>query len=166
MNTHAYATLVEISADEETLEEVIAKVPEYLQEDPQIAYAISNIAKQCGNLEEARKWREIMVDHDKEDLPDYKAALAAILIEQILENPLAVSTKQWDDSQKNRLRRAVKLLTDAWNCVANTELHAVRTGWIINRSTAYYFLGEWKNAIKDLDAALEIEPAHSLLLKK
>ena len=165
VNIHAYATLVEISTDEETLEEVIAKVPEYLREKPQIAYAISNIAKHRGNLEEVRKWREIMVEHDQENLPDYKAALAAILIEQVLENPLTMYTKQPNDSQRHQLRRAVELLTEAWNCVVNTELHAVRTDWIINRSMAYYFLGEWKNAIKDIDAALEIEPLDSLLLK-
>ena len=164
-NINAYRTLIEISTDDETLEEVIAKVPEYLQEDPQIAYAISNIAKQRVNFEEARKWREIMVDHDKEDLPDYKAALAAILIEQVFENSLTVYTKQLGDSQKEHLTRAVQLLTEAWDCVINTELHAVRTDWIINRGMAYYLLGEWKNAIKDLDAALEIEPVHSLLLK-
>ena len=165
VNTHAYATLVEISTDEETLEEVIAKVPEYLREKPQIAYAISNIAKQHGDIEETRKWRETVVASDHENTPDFKAALAAILIEQVPEDSLAVYTKQLGDSQKERLTRAVQLLTEAWDCVINTELHTVRIDWIINRSTAYYLLGKWKNAIKDLDAALEIEPAHSLLLK-
>ena len=164
-NISAYRTLIEISTEEETLEEVIAKVPEYLQEDPQIAYEISNIAKQRGNLEEVRKWRETVIANDHENTPDFKAALAAILIEQVIDDDLAVHTRQLDDSQQNQLRRAAELLTEAWDCVVNTELHAARTDWIINRSAAYYFLGEWKNAIKDLDAALEIEPAHSLLLK-
>ena len=74
-------------------------------------------------------------------------------------------TKQLGDSQKEQLTRAVQLLTEAWNCVVNTELHDVRKDWIINRSTAYYLLGERKNAIKDLDTALKIEPSDSLLLK-
>ena len=165
VNIQAHAILVEISADQETLEDVIAKIPEYLRKKPQIAYAISNITKHLGNLEEARKWRETVVANDHENVPDFKAALAAILIEQRLEDTLAVYTKQLGDSQKEQLTRAVQLLTEAWNCVINTELHAVRIDWIINRSTAYYLLGEWKNAIKDLDAALEIEPTHSLLLK-
>ena len=165
VNIHAYATLVEISTDEETLEDVIAKIPEYLWEKPQIAYVISNTAKQRGDLEEARKWRENAIASDHENIPDFKAALAAILIEQVIDDNLAVHTRQLDDSQQNQLKQAVELLTEAWDCVVNTELHAARTDWIINRSTAYYFLGEWKNAIKDLDAALEIEPAHSLLLK-
>ena len=79
-NISAYRTLIEISMDEETLEEVIAKVPEYLREDPQIAYTISNTAKQHGDLEEARKWREIVIANDHENTPDFKAALAAILM--------------------------------------------------------------------------------------
>ena len=165
VNIHAYATLVEISTDEEMLEDVIAKVPEYLREKPQIAYAISNIAKQRGNLEEARKWREIVVAQEQENISDAKAGLAAILIEQILTDQCAVLTRQFDDSQKEQLKRIIELLTEAWNQVINTELHAVRIGWIINRSMVYYFLGEWKKAIKDIDTALEIEPSHSLLLK-
>ena len=164
-NISAYRTLIEISTEEETLEKVVAKVPEYLRGKPQIAYALSNVAKHRGNLEETRKWRETVIVNDHENTPDFKAALAAILIEQVFENSLTVYTKQLDDSQKEQLKRTIKLLTEAWNCVINTELHAVRIDWIINRSTAYDLLGEWKNAIKDLDAALEIEPAHSLLLK-
>ncbi|MDE0688675.1 MAG: tetratricopeptide repeat protein [Candidatus Poribacteria bacterium] len=164
-NISAYRTLIDISTEEETLEEVIAKAPEYLQEDPQIAYGISNIAKERGNLAEARKWRETVIANDHENTPDFKAALAAILVEQVLEDTLAVYTKQFGDSQREQLKQAVELLTEARDCVVNTELHTARTDWIINRSTAYYFLGEWQNAIKDLDAALEIEPAHSLLLK-
>ena len=165
VNIHARAILVEISTDEETLEEVIAKVPEHLRKKPQIAYAISNIAKHRGNLEEARKWRETVVANDHENAPDFKASLAAILIDQVLENSLTVYTKQPNDLQKNQLRRAVELLTEAWDYVVNTELHTVRTDWIINRSMAFRLLDESKFGMKDLDAALEIKPSHSLLLK-
>ena len=164
-NIDAYIILIGISKDEETLEKIIAKVPNYLQEVPQIAYAISDIAKQRGNLEGARKWRETMVAQEQEDAPDFKAALASILIEQVLANDLAVFTKQIDNSQKKEIKRAIQLLTEAWNSVVNTELHAVRTDWIINRSMAYRLLGEWRLGIKDLDAVLEIEPTHAMLLK-
>lgn len=165
MNIHAYVTLVKISTDEGKLAEVIAKVPEYLQEKPQIAYAISDIARQHEDLEEARKWRETAIASDHENIPDFKAALAAILIEQVVNDNLAIHTRQLDNSQQNQLRRAAELLTEAWNCIVNTELHTALIDWIINRSTAYYLLGEWKKAIKDLDAALGIEPSYSLLLK-
>lgn len=165
VNTNAHVILVEISSDEETLEEVIDKVPEYLREVPQIAYAISNIAKQRQNLEEARKWGETMVEHEQEDIPDFKAALATILVGQVLDDRLAVFTEQPNDSQKEQLRRAIGLFTEAWNCIADTELRILRTDWIINRGTAHFHLGEVKAAIKDLNTALDIEPSNPVLLK-
>ena len=164
-NTDAYAILVQISTDEETLKEIIAKVPEDLRETSQIAHAISEIAKQRGNFEEAIKWSEIMMQHEQEDVPSGKAALATILVKQVVDNHVAVITNQLDDSQKEQLRRAIRLFAEAWDCVANTELRTVRTDWIINRSTAYILLGETKAAIKDLDTAIEIEPSYSALLK-
>ena len=165
VNTNAHVILVEISSDEETLEEVIDKVPEYLRKVPQIAYAISNIAKQRQNLEEASKWGETMVEHEQEDIPDFKAALATILVEQVLDDYLAAFTEQPNDSQKEQLRRAIGLFTEAWNCIANTELRILRTDWILNRSTAHVHLGEVKAAIKDLNTALDIEPLNPVLLK-
>ena len=166
VNTNAYAILVEMSTDEETLEAVIDKVPEYLRETSQIAYAISKIARQRRNFEEARKWGEVMVEHEQDDILDFKAALATILVEQILDDRLAVFTNQLDDSQKEQLRRAIALFTEAWNYVTHTELRTLRTDWIINRGTAYFHLGESQKAIKDLDTALDIEPLYPVLLKK
>ena len=164
-NINAYRTLIEISTDDETLEEVIAKVPEYLQEDPQIAYAISNIAKQRVNFEEARKWRKIAVANDDENVPDFKAALAALLIEQVTDDEFAVSTNQLNNSQTEQLEKAIELLTEAWDSVADTELRTVRIDWVINRSMAQHLLGNSKGAIKDLDTALEIEQLDPILLK-
>ena len=82
-NTDAYVILVGISSEEEPLEEVIAKVPVDLHDSPQIAYAISDIAKQRRNFEEAKKWGEIMVAHKQGDVPDFKAAFATILLNSL-----------------------------------------------------------------------------------
>ena len=107
-----------------------------------------------------------MVAHEQENVSNCKAALATILVDQVLDNRLAVLTKQLDDSQQEQLRRAIELFTEAWNCVANTELRTVWTDWIINRSTAHVHLGELKEAIKDLDTALGIEPSNLSLRRK
>ncbi len=163
-NANAYAILVEMSIDEETLGEIIDKVPEYLRETSRIAYAIGEIARQRRNFGEARKWGEIMVVREQEDVPSCKAALAAILLEEVLDDHLAVFTNQLNDSQQEQLRRAIGLFTEAWDSVTNTELRTVRTEWIIDRSTAYVHLGELKEAIRDLDIALEIEASNPSLL--
>ena len=164
-STQGYALLVEISTDDETLDEVIAKVPEYLRKTPQIAHAISDAAKQRLNLDEAMKWREIAAGHEQEDDPDFNASLAAILIEQVVDDSFALFTNQFNDSQKGQLRRAVDLLTEAWDCVANTELRNDRISWIINRSTAQRLLGKPEEVIKDLNTVLEIDQTDPIVLK-
>ena len=107
VNTSAYVIRVAISTDEETLEEVIDKVPEYLRETPQIAHAISEVARQRQNFEEAKKWGEIMVANEQENVSNCKAALAAILVQQVLDDRVAALTNQLNDSQKEQLRRAI-----------------------------------------------------------
>ncbi len=112
-----------------------------------------------------------MAEHGQEDAANCKAILATTLIKQVLNNRQALDVhlaelpKQLDDSEKEEVRRAIALFTEAWACVVNTELRDVRTDWIINRSTAHVLLGETKAAIKDLDTAIEIEPSYSVLLK-
>ena len=164
-NINARVVLIHLSSKKEPLEQVIAQVPDYLRETPQIAHAFSNIAKEQGDLQEARRWRETIVEQEQGDDPGFKTSLATILIEQVLDDGYVMYTKQLDDSQKEQLHRAVELLTEAWNSVADTELRSARTDWIINRSTAFRLLGESEASIKDLDTALEIEPAHPMLLK-
>ncbi len=162
-NTDAYVILVGISAEEEPLDEVIAKVPDYLHDSPQIAYAISDLAKQRENFEAAKRWGEIMVD--KENASDFKAAFATILINQVLEDNLAVGTSQLYKTQKEQLKRAIGFLTEAWNCVSKTELKDYRADWIINRGIAHFHLRELTKAIEDLDTALEIEKSNPILIK-
>ena len=162
-NTDAYVILVGISAEEEPLDEVIAKVPEHLHDSPQIAYAISELAKQRENFEAAKRWGEIMVD--KENASDFKAAFATILIKQVLEDNLAVGTSQLYQAQKEQLRRAIGFLTEAWDCVSKTELKDYRADWIINRGIAHFHLRELTKAIEDLDTALEIEKSNPILIK-
>ena len=162
-NTDAYVILVGISSEEETLDEVIAKVPDYLHDSPQIAYAISELAKQRENFEAAKRWGEIMVDQG--NTPDFKAAFATILINQVLEDNLSIGTRQLYKAQKEQLQRAKELLTEAWKCVYNTELRNYRTDWILNRGIANFHLGELTEATEDLDTALEIEDSNPILIK-
>ena len=132
-----------------------------MQETPEITHTFSRIAKEHGDLEEAKKWCEITVEQD--GAPGFKASLATILIEQVLADRFDLYTKQFDASQQEQLNRAVELLRQAWDSVAHTELRTARTDWIINRSTALRLLGKSQNAIKDLDVAIEIEPLDSML---
>ena len=163
-NTDAYVILIGISTEEEPLDEVIAKVPDYLHDSPQIAYAISEIAKIRGEYEVAKRWGEIMVSQDQGNAPDFKAAFATILITQVLEDNLAVGTSQLYQAQKEQLQRAIGFLTEAWDSVSNTELKDYRADWIINRGIAHFHLGELTKATEDLDTALEIDKSDPILI--
>ena len=162
-DTNAHVVLIHISSKKEPLKEVISQVPDYLHQTPEIARAFSDVAKEQGDLEEARKWREIMVEQAQENDPGFSASLATILIQEVLDDRSDMYTIQPTDSQKKQLNRAVELLTEAWDSIANTELRNARTEWIINRSTALRLLGKSLEAIKDLDVAIEIEPSDSML---
>lgn len=164
-NTDAYVILIGISIEEESLDEVIAKVPDYLQDSPQIAYAISELAKQRENFEAAKRWGEVMVSQDQKNVPEYKAAFATILIIHVLEDNLAVGTIQLYKAQKEQLQQAIELLTEAWNSIANTELRDYRADWIINRGISHFHLGELKKATEDLDTGLDIEKSNHILIK-
>ena len=164
-NTDAYVILIGISTEEEPLDEVIAKVPDYLHDSPQIAYAISELAKQRENFEAAKRWGEIMLSQDQGNAPDFKAAFATILIKQALEDNLVVGTSQFTEPQREQLQRAIGFLTEAWDTVSNTELKDYRADWIINRGIAHFHLGELTKATEDFDTALEIEKSNPILIK-
>ena len=169
-NTSAYAILVGISEKEETLDEVISKVPKYLREMPQIAQAISEEARQRREFGHAIKWGEITIARAQDEVSNrkaaWKASLARILVEQITNDRCAILTQQLDDSHKERLNRAVELFTEAWDSVANTELSTVATDWIIWKSTALDLLGDYTAAIDAINTAIQIEPDYRVLYMK
>ena len=139
-------------------------MPDDLHDSPQIAHALCEIAKQRRNFEEAKKWGEIMLAHKQGDVPDFKAAFATILINQVLDDSLAAGTRQLTVPQKQQLSRAIELLTEAWDNIS-TEFKEYRADWIINRGTAHFHLGETKEATDDLGTALKIEKSNAILIK-
>ena len=169
-NTSAYAILVGISEKEETLDEVISKVPKYLRDMPQIAQSISEEARKRREFEHAIKWGEITVDRaqdeDSHQKAAWKAALARILVEQILDNRTALLTHQLHESHNEKLKRAIELFTVAWDSIATTELCTVETDWIIWKSTALDLLGDYTAAIDALNTAIKIEPDYPVLYMK
>ena len=165
-NIDAYVVLVSISADAEMLQDIIANVPEYLRETPQIAQAISEIARQRKNFEQAIKWGETSVNRAQDGVANYEAELARILVEQVTNDRSAMFTQQLDDSHKEQLKRAVELFTEAWNSVDNTEMRTIQTDWIIWKSTALELLEEYAAAIEAINTALQIEPDYPVLYMK
>ncbi|MGD2248289.1 MAG: hypothetical protein PVF58_07760 [Candidatus Methanofastidiosia archaeon] len=155
-NTKAYSIIIQTSSEDETLEDIVSKVPEPYRCDPEVAYVISHLARKRKNLTESRKWLEIAIENDKNDWPDPKGSLGERLLELIMKDRSTIYGIQISDEKKSQINRAIELLTHAWDRIADTDLRNLRSTWIANRGIAKRFLGNIRGAIKDIDTALDI----------
>lgn len=157
-NSLAHSIIMQISPDDEKLEDIIAKVPEPYRNTPSVAYGFSYLLRKRNKLSESIKWLEIAVENDEEDLPDLKGALGEILIQSIIEDQSVSYGNQLNDEQKEQIKEAIDLLSLAWNRISETGLRNLRLTWIVNRGLAKRVLGHLEEAIKDVEIALEAEP--------
>lgn len=163
-SSRAYSILIEASS-EDNLEEIITKVPERCRTSPEVAYAIGAFARQKENLIEAEKWFQIADENGKESLHELKGALGGIILQRVTEGDSVVYGNQLDDSTKEKINKAVQLLTNAWEFISDTDLRNFRLTWIVNRSIAKGLLGDLQGAIKDIEIALEIDPSNPISIK-
>lgn len=163
-NARAYSIILQASSDDENLEDIISKVPEPYRCNPEVAYAISHLARKRENLTESIKWLEIAVENDKGGWPDLKGLLGEILLEMVMKDQSTIYGTQFTGAQEQQINRVIELLTQAWNKVADTDLRNLRARWVAHRGIARKLLGNMKGAIKDVDTALDID-LHPLFIK-
>ncbi len=162
-SSHAYSIIIQISSDDEKLDDIIAKVPESYRTTPEVAYVIGVLAQNKRNFDEAKKWLEIAIENDTANLPDPKGELGSTLITLVRASVDYVN--QIDETKKGEIEKAVQLLTDAWNCIANTDLRNFKSTWIAHRGVARELLGDLKGAIEDTEAALRIDPSNPIFIQ-
>lgn len=155
-NTKAYSIIIQTSSEDEALEDIVSKVPEPYRCDPEVAYVISHLARKRKNLFESKKWLEIAVENDKSNWPDPKGSLGERILELIMKDQSTIYGTQISDEKKSQISRAIELLTQALDRIADTDLRNLRSTWIANRGIAKRFLGNIRGAIKDIDTALDI----------
>ena len=164
-NAQAYSIIVRTAGYEDTLENLIATVPEQYRNLPDVAYAFSCVARKINNLSEVKRWLEIAIKNDTENSPDLQGAFGEVLLELIVKDKSIVYDNQINDAKKEMLDKSIQLFTSAWQRIANTDLRNYRIGWIVNRSIAKRFLDDIGSAIKDVEIALEAEPANPMYIK-
>lgn len=164
-NDLAYSILIQTFPDSKSLEDIITGVPEPYRKSPEIAYAISHFARKKKELHETKKWLEVAISNDKENIPYLKGDLGTVMLELITKDQSVFYSNQIDDSKKDSLKKTIHLLTEAWECIANTDIRNFRSSWIANRGIAKELLGDLEGAIKDVEIALEIEPSNPVSIK-
>ncbi|MCC5669987.1 hypothetical protein LC653_40855 [Nostoc sp. CHAB 5784] len=164
-NESAYALLIQVFPDDD-IELLMNKVPEAYRNSARVADALGNIARQKLDFVQAEKWLQIAIDNDTENLIEIKADLGTLLLESFSTDSLLIYNQQLDDSDKNKIQKAIGLLTEAWNQIANTDFGKLRSGWVFNRGIAKRMLGLWEEAISDVDIALQIEPENPVFIRE
>ena len=164
-SNRAYSMIIQTSPDDEKLEDIISKVPKLYRATKEVAYAIGFLARKRKKLNDSKKWLEIAVEKDKEDLPELKGIFGEILLELVIEDQSTIYGIQLNEVQKDQLRKSTELFSSAWDRIADTELRKLRLTWIVNRGTAKGHLGDLEGAIKDVETALEVEPSNPIFIK-
>ena len=164
-NARASSIIVQASAKEETLDEIISKVPEFHRNSRECAFAIADQARRKGKLEEAKKWLEIAIENDTDDLPELKAGLGEVLLSIVLQHPRVANAHVINDSEKETIEEAVHLLTEAWEAVCKTDRKNFNLGWVVNRGIAKGLLDDHAGAVRDVETALEVEASNPIFIR-
>lgn len=97
---------------------------------------------------------EKAIENDKEDNPDYKAALASVKLEMITNQYL-----NFPHLNKNEIsKESIDLLDKAINKLNNTELIKYKHQWYLNRGVAKKIIGDIDGAKDDMLQSLAYNP--------
>jgi len=150
---------VRAASNDESLDEIVARVPEPYRSAPEVANAISYLFRKKENFVESRKWLETAIDNDTTDSPELKADWGTVLMKLVTDDQSTFFGIQINDEKRAQIEKSIELLTSAWNRVANTSIRDLRLDWIANRGLAKRLLGDLDGAIEDIETALEAEPS-------
>jgi tetratricopeptide (TPR) repeat protein len=164
-NLHAYAILIQASTDDESLDDIIAKVPEGHRKSPAVASAIGNVARNRELWDQARIWCRIAFETNRENEPHFIGLLAEVILVCALQDQGVACARQVNRARREELREALRLFSGAWALVADTELAASRLPWLINQAQAEVLLEDLPAAIRDIEACLRYEPDNPFLIR-
>lgn len=162
---NAYSIYIQIPLPDATLETALSKVPEPFRELPEVAYVLALTAQKNGKLAETRSWLERAVRNDKENIPDLRGTLGSFILDAVARRQTVVTHEQLNEAQRAQVLEAKRLLTEAWERVADTDLRNYRLPWVVNRSLANKLLGNLDEAVRDVETGLAGDPSNPVYIK-
>lgn len=165
VNATAHSINIHLALNDKPIEEVIETIPSGLINTREVASTLSEIFIQNNDLHNAKKWLQIAVDNDDDDLPELKGLLGAITINLVLKDQAVVYINQLNEEQRGQIKDAVDILDAAWDRVSNTDLRVLLVDIIANRAFAKRIVGDMDGALKDIETALDIEPTKPTFIK-
>ncbi|AKB75020.1 hypothetical protein MSLAZ_1759 [Methanosarcina lacustris Z-7289] len=159
VNAQAYSILIQTGSDED-----IEKVPQYLKENQDVAYALGFHYYKKGDLTEAKKLLEISIENENENILEIRPLLASILIDITLSDSKTIPEIQLDPIHGEELEKAVDLLTFAWDSISDKNLKLLHIDWLVKRAIVKRLLNDIKGAETDINYAYELDSSDPKIL--
>jgi len=107
ISERGYAILIQATANDRELDEIISLIPDHLRNSTEIASALAHLAIKRNNSLEAEKWLNTAVENDTQDLPDLKGFYATIMLQNITGNQPILYFPQTFSSSVEKINSAI-----------------------------------------------------------
>ena len=167
-NSLANGILIKINRNNSTLEELINLVPIQCRIDVNVLANLGDAALDKKESSEAEKYFKQAIDATNGNTKQLKLALSCALLMPYTEKVPLFLIGHFDSEKQEKLEQAVQLLTDILdNTIPNpNKISKIHLKAIINRSGALWLLGRTKEAIRDIEIALQVEPDNPQLIRQ
>lgn len=150
-NDNAHSILIQIGFEDD-----IEKIPSYMKENQNTAYALGNHFYKKGNIDEAKKYLKIAIENEEENILEIRPFLASILIDRVLSDSQSIPGFQLNAKHKFDIEESVDLFTFAWDSISDHNLKILHVDWILKKAVAKRLLGDLEGAEVDINFAFEI----------
>jgi tetratricopeptide (TPR) repeat protein len=146
-------------------EEVRTLVPKDLLSNTQVLLALSAVAHERGDADEALRQAEAAYAKDPEDWRT-QSTLAHELITPILSRETIGLTRMIEEASRTRFDRGLELLREAWKAIAGGEAGARSPELAVNLSSALEVAGDEAGSEAIVDEGLRARPDFAPLLRR
>ncbi|MCF7864993.1 MAG: hypothetical protein K9M11_00615 [Candidatus Pacebacteria bacterium] len=168
-STRAIGILINCSPKTQALEDILKDIPAEFRKSEDVAFTIAHAARERGDLASSIKWLEIAMEDSikiRKKNPDIQANLASTILETFMQKHEVANNMQLIPEDKEKIEKAVQLLSEAIDSLSNSESISYRPSWYANRATAYKLLGEMDKANADMASAVRYQPEDAAMLKQ
>jgi tetratricopeptide (TPR) repeat protein len=131
-----------------------------VKETQDVAHVIGNYAYNKGDLNRAKKWLEISIKNEIENIPDIRALLGSALLQMVLTDHTTIPGYQLNAGQKELLTRSIGLFTHSWNTMIDLNLQKLHTHWLVNRGIAKRLLNDHGGYKRDIGDAFNLDSSN------
>ena len=168
-SARAYGILVNAAPQTESLEQIIQKIPADLRKKEDVAFAIAYAARKREDIESGIHWLRVTLEDAKKSgkkkNPDLVGTLATTILESFMKKYEVLNGIQLTPEDRAKLEEAITLLTEGINTVTSENL-LYRTSWLVNRAAAYKLVGQFDQAVADMETVLRLKPDDAAMIKQ